>query len=521
MRWFDKRLRGVILCLPSVLSGATPVAYQAWIPARWQGGPLEIARRAKDKTLPADFAGRDAIDRWYDRATLSLIEGTPVNCLLVTWSAGGDSAVERKQQRLVKAYAREAHLRGIAILGLVYPGADPAVFVDPAAEAELDGLLLEGEFPGGEAFVRQVDEALRAKNHTALVAPITKEPSALRKAEWPILATTGSWPRSRLLTEMGILAAPSSEPWLDSNIWLLRSLRHSANRRPVWLGHLPATTQPEDYTRAVADAAIAGGKWMVVPDDSLRAGLFERRPAALAVWRRITGYLAFYRQHSDWLDFVPFGPLGIVVDKSSATPDISDEYLNLIARRQVPYRVIGRDRLEPAAIAGLSAVLAVDLAPPAAPERTLLRSFAEGGGLLVAGRAWAAGNVPKGKAFTEMAIGKGRMIVYEDELPDPEAVSKDVLELVGKNHLGVRVFNMPSVLTYVAADPAGKRLLVQMLNYSNYPAESMTVRVTGVFQSARLYTPESGVEKLAADHAGPATEISIPKLALAGALLLE
>ena len=87
------------------------------------------------------------------RRRWSLLEGTPVNCLLVTWSAGEDAGAETQQQELVKAYARLAHERGIAVLGLVYPGADPSKFVGPAVEAGLDGLVLEGEFPGGAAFV--------------------------------------------------------------------------------------------------------------------------------------------------------------------------------------------------------------------------------------------------------------------------------------------------------------------------------------------------------------------------------
>ena len=39
---------------------------------------------------------------WYDTATLDLLEASPVNCLLVTWSAGSDAELERAQQRLVK-----------------------------------------------------------------------------------------------------------------------------------------------------------------------------------------------------------------------------------------------------------------------------------------------------------------------------------------------------------------------------------------------------------------------------------
>ena len=47
-----------------------------------------MARRAAAKTLPSDPAVRETIANWYDPATLSLLEGSPVNCLLVDLERG-------------------------------------------------------------------------------------------------------------------------------------------------------------------------------------------------------------------------------------------------------------------------------------------------------------------------------------------------------------------------------------------------------------------------------------------------
>ena len=106
---------------------------------------MELAQRAKAKTLPAETALRDAIGNWYDTTTLGLLEGSPVNCLLVTWSAGAAAEIEQRQQALVKAYASAAHKRGIAVLGLVYSGADQAKAAAAAADAQLDGLVFDGD----------------------------------------------------------------------------------------------------------------------------------------------------------------------------------------------------------------------------------------------------------------------------------------------------------------------------------------------------------------------------------------
>src|ERR1019366_5517804 len=98
------------LALAPAAGGAGPPA--AWIPARWDGGPVELARRAGDKAL-ANPDVRETISRWYDPATLSLLDGTPVNCLLLTLSAGAGPEIEKRQQQLVTEYARRARERGL------------------------------------------------------------------------------------------------------------------------------------------------------------------------------------------------------------------------------------------------------------------------------------------------------------------------------------------------------------------------------------------------------------------------
>ena len=499
--------------------GASVGTPDTWVPARWQGGPLEVARRTKDASLPADPAVRDVISHWYDPATLELLKDTPVNCLLVTWSAGGDAGTERQQQDLVKAYTRLAHERGIAVLGLVYPGADPAKFAGPAVEAGLDGLVLDGEFPGGAAFVGQVEKALGAANSKVLVLPIAPEAAGERTSKRPVVVVQGVRPSARNLADMGIRSGPSAEPWIDSNIWLVRSFRSPSASRQVWISQEPKAATPGDYLRCTAEAAVAGGRWVVALDDKLRAMLFKKDAEALATWRSIATYLKFAEDRRLWRGFQPYGNLAIILDTRGAFPDISNEYLNLVARRQVPYRLILRSELSAASIEGLQAVLAADLAPPTEAERKMLRTFAENGGLVVAGPSW--GDPPKDKPYAEFTLGKGRVAVYKDEPPDPESVARDMQELLSPEEMGVSAFNVPSVLTYASTADSGKRMLVQLLNYSRYPAEALTIRVNGSFKTARLFVPEAAPIDLPLSKVGNRTEIAIRELAVWGGLLLE
>ena len=132
----------LLSCL--LLASSTPPPQQ-WIPIRWTGGPLELAWRAHTKTLPADVSIRDAIAHWYDPTTLNLLEDSPVNGRLVTWSALADATVETQQQQLVEVYTENAHKR-LAVFGLVYAAGDASKITASAAKASLDGLVLDGDF---------------------------------------------------------------------------------------------------------------------------------------------------------------------------------------------------------------------------------------------------------------------------------------------------------------------------------------------------------------------------------------
>ena len=501
------------LALAPAAAGAGPPA--AWVPARWDGGPLELARRAGDKAL-ANPAVRETISRWYDPATLSLLDGTPVNCLLLTLSAGAGPEVEKRQRELVTEYARRARARGLAVLGLVYPGADPAAAAAGARDAQLDGLVREGEFPGGLAFAERLEKALAAVHSAAVVIPVVPSPQA-RKAARQVLAVEGVSPGVGKAGD-GATAGATGGVWIDSNLWLARSLHADPDRRPVWIGHRPRDGAPGIYARSIADAAAAGARWILALDDDLRARLLRRDSEALAVWRGIGDSLAFFESHAEWRGFAPFGNVGIVLDVSGPNPANSEEYLNLVARRQIPYRVIYRSQLSAAALAGLRAALAFDLAPATEAERKTLRAFAAGGGLVLSGPSW--GGAPKDQSYTMLAEGEGEIAVYKDDAPDPQSVAQDLNDLVSTPELGVSVFKAPSVLPCVSVAGGGARLLIQLVNYATEPAKSIAIWITGGFGSARLYAPGSAPLDLPVRSSGGRTEITVPALAAYGALVL-
>jgi len=510
------RAAGVLLCFWMAAAGLCAGTPDTWAPVRWNGGPLEVLRRADDRAL-ADPAIRKAVSDWYDPATLSLLEGAPVNCLLLTFSAGADASVEKQQQQLVGEYARRARERGFAVLGLVYPGTSPQAVASAAADARLDGLVLEGEFPDLAGFAGQLESALRSRKSAALVIPVASS-AVLRKAAWPVLALKGVSPGVGKLADAATASATGGM-WIDSNLWLVRSFRQTAGSRPVWITQSSRPAAPADYVKSVVDAVAAGGRWVITLDDSFRSKLLRRDAETVAAWRSMGTYLAFFEEHADWRSFVAYGTVGVILDPTGPNLAHAEECLNLVARRQIPYRVIERSQVGAPALAGLRAVLAFDLAAPTERERKSVLAFAEAGGLVLGGPSW--GVPPKDQSYTVVSAGAGEVAVYKDAAPDPASVARDLNDLVPTEELGVSVFNAPSVLSYVSISETGSRLLIQLVNYAGLPAESVTIWVTGKFSTARLHVPASAPVDLAVKRRSTRTEIVIPKLPHYGALLLE
>ena len=183
----------------------------------------------------------------------------------------------------------------------------------------------------------------------------------------------------------------------------------------------------------------------------------------------------------------------------------------------MPYRLVVRSGLNAAAVAKFRALVATELDPPSAAERKLLQDFAENGGLVITGPSW--GGAPKTEPFAEVPAGKGRVVVYKD--PDPEAVARDLKELLSDDDLGVVPFNVPSVITFASGGGPGQPLLVQLLNYFDHPVEAITLRVAGKFGSARLETPEGAAVDLPLRVAEGRTEVTIPKLSVWGAVSMQ
>src|ERR1700733_11938610 len=95
-----------------------------WVPMKWPCGPLELARRSKAKSpVPSPDAKNpeagagEMLDAWAQPAALDILNGTPVNCLIVEWAAG--AAEDSAQQQALKPLIEAGHAKGLSFVGKV------------------------------------------------------------------------------------------------------------------------------------------------------------------------------------------------------------------------------------------------------------------------------------------------------------------------------------------------------------------------------------------------------------------
>src|SRR5579885_2304189 len=214
------------------LLGAVPPAQ--WVPARWH---------------------------WTDPSTLDLLAGSPINCLLL--------------KSYNPAFVQKAAERGIATLAVLTPGVDPAEAARQAVQAKLQGVVLEGDFP--DAAAERVKDLL-AGSHAVVVQLTARNKMKLGGPD-PIVGTyQGVWPGIQVVENGEAKAAPSGNPWIDTNSGFIRSVRVWGSPA-IWIGNLP----PELAAHRPISEILRGSPRLALLEPlrpvGRSAGSQERRPA--------------------------------------------------------------------------------------------------------------------------------------------------------------------------------------------------------------------------------------------------
>lgn len=318
------------------------------------------------------------------------------------------------------------------------------------------------------------------------------DPLLIGDAAWPSLGAPGASDSAE--------AGPTGLPWLDSNGWLLRMARSLAPSSRIWIRSdppqeaAPADAAPAAFAQMEARAHGAARALSLPP--AIAAGLAAANSSALAWWRRVSSAESWWQSHAPPQEWLTCARLLVVSDFAGPNLYPATEFLNLSARRNLPWRAVLAPPLDDAHLRGMAAALYIDPLPLAPPLLEPLQRFAERGGLLVC-LSSARGGIrnldPRPAAHPRFEIhrcGKGRVALSRAGWEDPYLMAQDIHLLMSRRHDVIRLFNPGSILAWPVESPDRRRLLVHLLNYSRYgAAHDVAVQTWQPVKSAWIERP--------------------------------
>lgn len=392
--------------------------------------------------------------------SLARLEGAPVNCLAVAGAS------------LTPEFARSARQRGIRLLAIVSgPGEAKSAMASGA-----DALWVEAD--ADPAPVRAVAGGAPVLHFPLRAAMNLTDPG-------PVAGTVqGLWPGIHVEKEGALAAAPTGAPWIDTNAGFLRYLRASVPAdTPVWIANRtpPGTAWPASrYVQAIADAALAGARWVVDLDEGLMKAWIGGDARALAAWRRIASALAFYERHAKWRDLPDYSTLAVLQDTTSGAL-YSGGFLDMIGARHVPVTVAPAGRILEARLPDVRLLLNIDPSSLTDAQQERVREIARGGAMVV--------NGPPGWKL-DPAENPQRITFDEQQIRRLDEAWREINSLIGRRNFAARIFGAPSMLSSLKATADRNTLALHLVNYSDYPVESISVHLNGKFSRARLLTPQ-------------------------------
>ena len=482
------------------------------VPMRWPAGPLEIARREKAKGFSAETA--EVLRYWQDPGSLAVVQGTPVNCLVVSWASG--LPADAGQQQALKPLIEKGRQSGLGFVGLIEGEADKPAAVAAAESAGLSAVAMEGDAPGSGGIA---------------VIPWNKSDQGRWTTNSPILGISdGLWPG--IPQDRGVVSAPTNLPWVDSNGAVLLIARALAPDKDIWIDFdapQQAKLTTEAYLLAVADPASYGAKWVVSLDDQLRADLAAKKQPAADTWKKLIDTVSFFEQHKELRGYQPSGLLAVMSSFAGPNFETGEEAVNLLPRLRQPFRVIARSRAASASFAGLQAIFYVDKEAPDAALRKKLMAFVADGGTLFVPSKWPNPEGAPAPAepyllYNMRKVGKGRLAVCKEDQPDPYDTVADIQNIMSHRTDILRLYNAPSSNFLYETTAQGKQGVIHLLNYSRRPGgDGPVFFVKEPHKSARLVSPElaSPAELQWVPQETGGAELTLPRLSVYGAIEME
>jgi hypothetical protein len=422
-------------------------------------------------------------------------------------------------------------------------------------DAEAKGLLAAAKKQGYQVFLEvKLEEAPAAAEVAGIAglvlngepteAALLEERASKLRSTYPklrilVLDAGGRQPQLRgwlVFKKDGILqvSSPTSQPWLDANLAMIRHERAFQNdQAPLYTFSWDLSDEvvrqqgpsPADYSLAVAEAGAFHADLLLELHPKQEQGLASGDKETLVSWNEVKRNIEFYDR-------------GNHAAKESAARvavltndyDSSYEALNLMARHNIPYRVLHSADVKARDLDGFDVLVAF-----AAPSKELtsdINNFAQQGGVAVLVNVpgtypWNSAGastpvVAKTSAHsTTYPVGKGRVIELGEAVTDPETFARDVRRLMAKERVPVSLWNsLTTLVTVYPGDEPGE-VIVELINYEEEPTQ-VQVQVRGNFGNATVETAERGCcQTLKVAQVDGFTEFVVPDVVIGARVRLQ
>lgn len=276
----------------------------------------------------------------------------------------------------------------------------------------------------------------------------------------------------------------------------------------------------DDYSLAVAEAGAFHADLLLELDDRLQKGLSQHDPQAWVQWNQVRLFAKFYSNRPERATQAASN-VAVVVDDLDAT----DEVMNLLARHNIPFKVLRPADLRSDDLRGVD-VLVVFPKPDQQTSQRIGDIATQGKTVVIVDARgaypWQNGSPVRLNEHTmSYAAGKGRVLELSEPVTDPETFAQDIRRLLGTQNALLSLWNGLTTIAVPYSEPGGPVKELELVNYSEDPLR-LQVQVKGSFASVRYESPEHPCcESLVPTKHNGFTEFVIPDLRIAGRVHLE
>jgi hypothetical protein len=386
---------------------------------------------------------------------------------------------------------------------------------------------VKGGKAGLAGIILNANQSERMEVESTLRALRTAHP----KLKFLVLGSGGKQPQMRgslVIRRNSVLevSSPTAQPWIDTNLSLVKIEQRSRREQtPLytfsWAS--PDSQSPPtatDYSLALAESGAFDADLVLELDERLQKALADQDRQAWSLWKQLKPYADFYSNASKAKrDLV--ANVAIVVDD----PDPTDEPMNLLARHNIPFKVLFPADVKSDDLSSFEVL--VMFAKPDLGSSERIADLATRGRTVVIVDAngsypWQKGNpVRLNEKAISYALGTGRVIELAEPVIDPETFAQDIRRLLGNQNMPVSLWNGLTTVAVPYSDHRANANVIEFVNYATDPIH-LQVRVKGVFNSVRFESPgHECCANLVPIKRGGFTEFVIPELQISGRVYLD